>query len=725
MNKFFKYFPVLLIIPALGFSQSDTKKITLEDIFVKRVFSVSGFEQEKHLSDGEHYAKYDDDDNIVTAGYTDGETVNTILTAQYIKDNIEGTVSDYTFSKDEKKILISANQKPIYRRSYEADYYVYDIESKSVKKVNDDRKVEMALLSPDGNYVSYIFENNLFIKNIALNEITQITKDGKRNDIINGMPDWVYEEEFGMPRAYFWSDDSKKIAFIRFDESNVKQYTLQDYNKENYPEVITYKYPKAGEDNSKTGVFVYDIPSANIAQAELGSDSDIYIPRICWTKDSELLSITRMNRLQNKLDILLWDLQANTCKLILTEESNTYVDENYDLTFLADNSFLRLSQQDGYRHIYRYDIKGSLVKQITIGKWEVNNIAGVDEKNQTLFYISDEPSVIDKAVYSINFDGSGKKLISKEHGNTMADFSKGCRYYLSIYSDANSPYEFSIKSSSDGKTVRMLDDNKKVLDKMHEYGFVKKEFFKFKTSSGTELNGYIMKPDKIKDGEKLPVLMTVYGGPGSQQVLNAFSSFDYIWHQYICQHGYIIACVDNRGTGGRGEEFEKCTYLKLGEYELEDQIEAAKYLGSIPYVDKNRIGMWGWSFGGYMSTLCITKGADYFSTAIAVAPVTDWRYYDNIYTERYMRKPSENEEGYKAYSPLYYTDLIKGKFLLVHGLEDDNVHPQNSFQLINELVKSNKQFEMQVYTNKNHNITGGNTRFHLFTKLSDFIFRNL
>jgi dipeptidyl-peptidase-4 len=725
MNKFFKYFLVLLIIPAVCFSQSDTKKITLEDIFVKRVFAISGFEQEKHLNDGEHYAKYDEDDNIVTAGYKDGETVNTILTAEYIKDNIEGTVSDYTFSKDEKKILISANQKPIYRRSYEADYYVYDIDSKSIKKVNDERKVEMALLSPDGNCVSYIFENNLFIKNLALNEITQITKDGKRNEIINGMPDWVYEEEFGMSRAYFWSDDSKKIAFIRFDESNVKQYTLQDYNKENYPDVITYKYPKAGEDNSKIGVFVFDIPSANIMQADLGSDSDIYIPRICWTKDTELLTITRMNRLQNKIDIMLWDLLANTNRIILTEESKTYIDENYDLTFLPDNSFLRLSQQDGYRHIYRYDINGSLLKQITSGKWEVNSIAGIDDKNQTLFYISDEPSVIDKAVYSINFDGSGKKLVSKEHGNTMADFSKGCRYYLSVYSDANSPYEFSIKSSSDGKTVRMLDDNKKVLDKMHEYGFVKKEFFKFKTSSGTELNGYIMKPEKIKDGEKLPVLMMVYGGPGSQQVLNAFSSFDYIWHQYICQHGYIIACVDNRGTGGRGEEFEKCTYLKLGEYELADQIEAAKFLGSLPYVDKNRIGMWGWSFGGYMSTLCITKGADYFSTAIAVAPVTDWRYYDNIYTERYMRKPSENEEGYKAYSPLYFTDLIKGKFLLVHGLEDDNVHPQNSFQLINELVKSNKQFEMQVYTNKNHNITGGNTRFHLFTKLSDFIFRNL
>jgi dipeptidyl-peptidase-4 len=725
MNKFFTYILLLLIIPIIGYSQTEKKQITLEDIFVKKTFAMSGFEQAKHMNDGKHYSRFDDDGNIVLVNYKDGETEKIIVSEETLKNSIDGSVSDYTFSKDEQKILITANVRHIYRRSYESDYYVYDINSETFTKVNDSNKVEAASLSPDGNSVSYVYENNLFVKELNNGKIVQVTSDGKRNKIINGMPDWVYEEEFSLPRAYFWSDDSKKIAYIKFDESQVKEYVLQEYNKNNYPEVISYKYPKAGEDNSKIGVYVYNLITTKTLQADLGKDTDIYIPRINWANNSDILSIVRLNRLQNRFDVLMWNTEDGTNKLILTEESKTYIDENYDLTFLEDNSFLRLSQQDGFRHIYRYDINGKLIKQITSGRWEVSGILATDEKNQILYYSSDEPSVIDRSVYSIGFDGSNKKLVSPEHGFTIADFSKGCRYYMSIYSDANAPYSISINSSEDGSIIRMIEDNKKVSDKMKEYGFVRKEFFKFKTSDGTELNGYMMKPSDMQAGKKYPVLMNVYGGPGSQQVLNTYSSFDMLWFEYLCSKGYVIACVDNRGTGGRGADFKNCTYMKLGEYELADQIEAAKYLGSLPFIDKDRIGIWGWSFGGYMSTLCITRGADYFSTAVAVAPVTDWRYYDNIYTERYMRKPADNEEGYKAYSPLYYADSLRGKYLLIHGSEDDNVHPQNTFQLISELVKANKQFEMQIYTNKNHNITGGNTRYHLFTRITDFLLKNL
>ena len=576
MNKYFRYILIFLIIPVALFSQTEIKKITLEDIFLNRTFAMTGFEQAKHMNDGEHYSKFDDDGNIVIVKYSDGEEKDIVINAEYITENIEGMAMDYTFSKDEKKILITANIKPIYRRSYESDYYLYDIESKSISKVNTNGKVEAASLSPDGNLVSYVYENNLFIKILGTGENIQITSDGKRNEIINGLPDWVYEEEFSLPRAYFWSGDSKKIAYIKFDESKVKEYTLQDYNKNNYPEVVKYKYPKAGEDNSKIGVFVYDLETANTLQAVLGSDTDIYIPRIKWTNNPDLLSIVRLNRLQNKFDVLLWNLKDNSSNLIFTEESKTYIDEFYDLTFLEDNSFLKLSQQSGYRHIYRYDINGKLINQITNGRWEVGGISAIDEKNQKIFYISDEPSVLDRAVYSIKFDGSNKKLISNEHGYTIPNFSKGCKYYISNYSDANSPYVISVNSADDGSIVRIREDNKDLKAKMEEYGFVKKEFFTFKTSNGTELNGYMIKPSKIKDGEKLPVLMEVYGGPGSQLVLNTYSGFYLNWYEYLCQQGYIIACVDNRGTGGRGADFETCTYMKVGEYELEEQIEASK-----------------------------------------------------------------------------------------------------------------------------------------------------
>lgn len=725
MSKFYRFLLLIILISNIGISQSDFQKITLEDIFVKKTFTVKGYEQAKHLNDGENYSKFDKDGNIISVNYVTGEKNLDILSEEYLKNNIEGSADDYEMSSDEKKILITANITPIYRRSYQSDYYIYDIETKEISKVNTDEKVEVASLSPDSRYVSYIFKNNLYIKDLSTNEIKQITSDGKYNEIINGMPDWVYEEEFAMSRAYFWSGDSKKIAYIKFNESNVKEYTLEQYNNENYPEIIKYKYPKAGEDNSAVGVYVYDISSGVTTQANLGSDTDIYIPRIKWTSENDLLSIVRMNRLQNKFEILLYNTSIDSTKLILTEESKTYIDENYNLSFLKDNSFLRLSQQYGFRHIFRYDINGKLIKQITKGNWEVSDISYIDEENQIIYYRSDETSPLDMALYYIGFDGDNKTLISSPKGYTNANFSKGGKYFLSLYSDANTPPILSLNNARDGKTIRVIEDNKKLSEAMKEYGFVKKEFFKFKTEDGTELNGYMIKPSNIKEGEKLPVLMYVYGGPGSQQVLNAFSPFDLFWFQYLCQNGYIIACVDNRGTGGRGEAFEKCTYLKLGEYELSDQIEAAKYLGKLSNVDKKRIGVWGWSYGGYMSSLCITKGADYFSTAIAVAPVTDWRYYDNIYTERYMRKPKDNEEGYKAYSPIYFTDSLKGKFLLVHGTEDDNVHTQNSYQLIDKLVKSNKQFEMQLYTNKNHNITGGNTRYHLFRRLSDFLFKNL
>ncbi|MDG2330659.1 MAG: DPP IV N-terminal domain-containing protein, partial [Flavobacteriales bacterium] len=641
--------------------------------------------------------------------------------------------NDYQFNADETKILLATEQESIYRHSTKAYYYVYDIETKKMAELSESSKGKqrLAQFAPLGNKIAFVRENNIFITNLDEKQEIQITSGGKMNEMIFGATDWVYEEEFSFDNGLYWSPDGRKIAYYYFDESKVKQFQLAMYDGL-YPSQYEFKYPKAGEDNSVVQVFVYELSSKRTSAFDTGIDTDIYLPRIKWTNDPDVLMVTRMNRLQNKLELMIGDFDEtrpnNTgvrTKVIYSEESETYIDITDNLTFLSDNkSFLWSSEKDGYNHLYRINLKDGSSSQLTSGKWDVTELVGVDEENKLIYYLSAEESPMERDLFTIKLNGSSKNKISTRKGQNEVAFSKGFKYYINYHSDANSPYYITLNNST-GEELKTLKDNQRVKDAMKQYGFVEKEFIKIKTKEGIELNAYMMKPQEFKETHQHPVFMHVYGGPGINTVHDAWGGQNFAWFQLLTQKGYIVVSVDARGTGYRGRDFKHCTYLQLGKYETEDQIAAAKWLGDLPYVDKNRIGIFGWSYGGYMSSLCITKGVGTFKSAIAVAPVTNWRYYDNIYTERFMRTPQENGENYDVNSPINHIAELQGNYLLVHGSADDNVHYQNTMEMINALVNANKQFDLFIYPNKNHGIYGGNTRLHLYNKMTNFILDNL
>lgn len=720
---------LLLIVLTLSlFSglSAQEKEITLESIYLKPEFLPSGAGEFNSMKDGKYYSSLDDDLNVNVYDYETDSLKTTLMAGADFKSAVNNdkiVIRDYKFSDDETKILISTDIQRIYRTSIIANYYVWDIKNKVLTKITKDSKAQLAEFSPDGNKVLYVSNNNVFLYDFLSSSVKQITNDGKKNFIINGTSDWVYEEELGLTKAYSWSADSKKLAFMKFDESKVKEMDLTFYG-ELYPTQSAYKYPKAGEDNSIVTVWVYDLNDSKTTKVDVGENADQYIARIEFTNDVNTLSVFRLNRLQNKLDILYADASSGKSRTVFSEENKYYISGPYDLTFLKDGKFLRISDRDGYAQIYLHDKDGKIKNQITSGQTEVSELKGVDEENGKVYYTAFSKDGLNKDVFIINLDGSDKKQLTFKDGFNNAAFSSGFKYYVTSFSDANTPGYYELHRK-DGTLVKVLNDNKDLVEKMKDYSFTSKDFFKFNTSDGVELNGWIMKPKNFDANKKYPVLMYVYGGPGSQSVTNTFGYFDYVWYQMLCQKGYIVACVDGRGTGARGSEFEKQVYGKMGKFELNDQIEGAKYFASLPYVDKDRIGIWGWSFGGYMSALCITAGADYFKTAVAVAPVTNFRYYDNIYTERYLGLPKDNASGYDDNSPITYADKLKGNLLLVHGSSDDNVHFQNSMEFVNALIKANKQFEMQVYPNRNHNISGGNTRYHLFKRITEYLLRNL
>ena len=590
----------------------------------------------------------------------------------------------------------------------------------------------MATFSPDGTKVAFVRQNNLFYTDLTSGSETQITSDGKFNYIINGAPDWVYEEEFEYNKAFEWSPDGQYLAWVRFDESLVPQFSMTmfqgqepalDQNKI-YPGVTTFKYPKAGEPNSVVSVHTYNLASAREKTMDIGTETDLYIPRIRFTQDPNQLVIFRLNRLQNKLELLTASVSTGKTQVLLTETNKFYLDENYfdDIKFLDDKlHFTMRSERDGYAHIYLYDMQGKMVTQVTKGNFDVTALNGCDVKNQFIYYTSAEPTPYQREVYSIKWDGTGKKKLSVNTGANTAKFSEGFRYYTITTSNIKTPSSTALYNSK-GEMVRLLDDSKVLVEKLKDYKFGYREFFNFNTSEKVNLNGWMLKPVNFDPAKKYPVFMTQYSGPDSQSALDAW---DLGWEDYLAQLGYIVVCVDGRGTGGRGEAFRKITYLQLGKYETIDQIEAAKYLGSLTYVDATRIGIWGWSFGGYISASCMVKGEGVFKTGIAVAPVTNWRFYDNIYTERFMRTPQENPEGYDQNSPLNFAENFKGNFLVCHGTADDNVHVQNTLEFTERLVQANKQFEMQLYTNRNHGIYGGNTSYHLYTRMTNFILEKL
>ncbi len=713
-------------------AQNAKKQITLRDIWTYYKFYPKMVRGMEPLSNGKEFAVIEHN-NVVVYDYKTGDSVTTLI---YGKDLVpEGkekpvTLRGYSVSNDETRFIIPTQTEPIYRHSTVSYNYVWDKNKKTLLPLSDKGKQRLADFSPDGNLIAFVRNNNIFIKNLSDGEEKQITFDGKKNAVINGTCDWVYEEEFSFTKAFFWSPDGKKIAFYRFDESNVKEYSLTFYGKL-YPEHYTYKYPKAGEDNSVVEIYVYDLASGNTVKMDVGPETDQYIPRIKWTRDANTLAIERLNRLQNHLDILLADASTGKSRTVYSEDNKWYIDITDDLTFLPDGKhFIITSEKDGYNHIYLYDMEGNEVRQLTKGKWDVTKVYGYDAVKRRIFYQSAETSPLQRDIYYVTLKGKRKK-ISQRRGTNDAAFNTDFSYYVNTFTAANTPPVITVNDAT-GKELRVLEDNAEFVKRMNKYDLSKKEFFTIQSpafvlpdSSRTALNAWMIKPPHFDPGKKYPLLMYVYGGPGSQTVQDSWGWMNYFWFQMLAEQGIVVVSVDNRGTGARGQLFKKMTYEQLGKYEIADQMEAARILGTYDYIDSSRIAMFGWSYGGFMSTLAITKGADLFSTAVAVAPVTNWRYYDNIYTERYMRKPQDNPDGYDNNSPINFVDKIKGNYLLCFGSADDNVHPQNSMDLITALVKADKQFDMMVYPNKNHGIYGGNTRYHLYKKMTDFLLNHL
>jgi len=714
-----------LLIP--GYLLSQEKEITLKDIFGSRQFYPQGVYGLTPMNDGETYS-LQIGDSVNLYAFETGDYMKTLAFTKELLvegDTTPIALSDYTFSKDEKKLLIATETDYIYRYSSASEFYIWDIEKKKLNRLSLGGKQRLANFSPDASKVAFVRDNNLIVTDLDKNTEVQVTTDGKQNEIINGTTDWVYEEEFAITQGFEWSPDGNRIAFYRFDESKVPEFTMMEWG-DLYPKETRFKYPKAGEVNSLVIVNIYDINTQQIVPVDLGPETDQYIPRIIWTKDPGKLIVLRLNRLQNQLDVLLVDASSGKSELVYREDNLYYIEESHydNFIFIDNNRYLMTSERSGYYHIYLNTLdRTSKFVQLTSGNWDVTDVYGYDEASGLVWFGAASSSPINRELWTVDLKGKMKQ-VSTETGTHRPQFSSSYKYFVDNFSDANTPAVYTVNKAN-GKAIRTIEGNLALRKKMEDYHFSKKEFFTFKTSEGVELNGWKILPPGFDPNKKYPVFMTVYGGPGSQTVTNAFSPGDFTWYQMLAQKGYIIASVDNRGTGARGQEFKKMTYKELGKYETIDQIEAAKYFASQAYVDSTRIGIWGWSYGGYMSTLCITKGADVFSLAIAVAPVTNWRYYDNIYTERFMRKPQDNAAGYDENSPINHVDKLKGKYLVIHGTGDDNVHVQNTMDLITALNKANKQYSMFLYPNKNHGIYGGNTRMHLYTLMTDFILENL
>jgi dipeptidyl-peptidase-4 len=705
-------------------SQSRGKEIKLEDIYSNRIFSVESVNGIVSMKSGEKYTTLENYREIIQWDYKTGKPSDTILSLLKHSTEIK-YIYDYTLNATEDKILISTNIEPIYRHSFKADYFIYDLKTKKAKPLSGKGQQQLADFSPDGKFVAFFMENNLYLKDLLTDAEIQITFDGKKNEIINGAPDWVYEEEFGFNKGFEWSPDGKNVAYMKFDERKVKTYSLTYYDNL-YPTIYEYKYPKAGEENSVVSVHFYNIDSKQTITADVGKESNQYIPRIKWTEDPSKLAIIRLNRLQNKVDVLLSDVASGSSSVLFSETNKWYISEVNDkyINFLPDKlHFIVSSERDGYTHLYLYNMSGMLVRQLTSGSYDVVDYLGYSQAAKTVFYSSCESSPLQKAVYSQKLDGSGKVRLTPDAGTNKADFNSTFTYFINTYSNANTPPVVTLFNSK-GKALRILEQNFMLNRNIKEYNFGKKEFFEFNNSEGVTLMGYLIKPVNFDSSKKYPLFMFVYGGPESQEVTDEWDS-SIPWFQMLAQKGYIVACVDNRGTNNRGEAFRKATYMQLGKLETQDQISAANYLGAQSYIDKNRIGIFGWSYGGYMSSLCLTRSNGLFKVGIAVAPVTNWRYYDNIYTERFMRTPQENPSGYDDNSPINYAAGLKGKFLLIHGSGDDNVHVQNTMDFAEKLIQAKKQFDLMIYPDKNHGIYGGNTRIQLYTKMTDFILSNL
>ena len=733
MKKLFVLCFLLAFISGIQAQQ----KVSLEDV-AKGTYRAENIYGIKPMLDGNYYTQISaDKKRIVKYSFKTGKEVATVFDVNTARECNFKEFDDYIMSPDEKLILIQTETKPIYRRSFTAVYYIYNVQNNKLEPLSNNGPQQAPLFSPDGFQIAFVRNNNIYLVKLLFgNSESQVTKDGEFNKVLNGIPDWVYEEEFGFNRAFEFSADSKMIAYIRFDESKVPMYSFPWYKglapekKEytTYPGEYRYKYPKAGEVNSTVTVHTYDIKSHVTRQMDLPLDADGYIPRIKFTSNPEKLAIMTLNRHQDRFDLYMANPRSGLCKLTIRENAPQYIKEQAysNIAFYPENIVL-MSERDGYNHLYLYTIGGNLVKQITKGKFEVKDFLGWDRNRNIFYYSSNEESPLRSAVYKIDAKGKKTKL-SVRTGTNTAIFNSTLTYYINKFSNLSTPTLITVNDNK-GKELATLMNNAKLKKQVAGLNMPTKEFFKFKTTEGVELNGWMMKPANFDPNKKYPVIMHQYSGPGSQEVLDNWGVGSFrdggMFEAYMCDKGYIMVCVDGRGTGGRGAEFEKCTYMFLGVKESHDQVEAARYLSGLPYIDGSRIGIWGWSFGGYNTLMSMSEGTPIFKAGVAIAPPTDWRFYDSVYTERFMRTPKENGDGYQAGSAIQRAPKLHGKLLLIHGSADDNVHFQNSAEYSEALVQAGIQFDMQVYTNRNHSITGGNTRIHLMNRVAGFFIQNL
>ena len=719
----FIYFLFVFLTYSSTLLYAQNKEITLEEIWGGE-FRQERMQSLQSLKDGKSYIVQDHDGasqdmKVDIYSYKTGEKTGTLVSSK----SIPGLDMFQTFqlSTDETQLILGTEVESIFRRSSQGIYYVYDLSSKSLSKIDED-KIQSPTFSPKGGKVAYVKNNNIYSYFISTGETTQITSDGKKNEVINGVTDWVYEEEFAFVRAFEWGPNGNQMAFLRFDESEVPEFSMDlygTYGQSLYPSQDVFKYPKAGEDNAKVSLHLFDFGDNSTSKIDLGEYE--YLPRLKWTADENLFSVQSLNRHQNELKVYLVDIKTNEAKLTLTEKDPAYVDVTDDLTFLNNNSFIWTSEKDGWKHIYHYAQDGSLINQVTSGAWEVTNFYGFDDRSGRIYFQSTENGSVNRDVYSVLANGKNKLRLTTKTGTNSADFSADFTYFVNTFTNTATPAVYTLHKASNGELLREIKDNKALLNTLEAYNLSDKELSTIEVN-GNELNMWMIKPPNFNPENEYPILMFQYSGPGSQSVSNSFFGTNDYWYQMLAQQGYIVACVDGRGTGYKGRDFKKVTQKELGKYELEDQISAAKLLGEKPFINKDRIGIWGWSYGGFMSSNAIFQANDVFKAAIAVAPVTSWRFYDTVYTERYMTTPQENASGYDENSPITHVDEFNsGNYLLVHGSADDNVHVQNTMQLIEALVQANKQFDWRIYPDKNHGIYGGNTRLHLYTLMTNFI----
>ena len=703
------------------------ENITIEELWKNYSFSQRNFGKIKVLKNSDSFTRLESNkelQQIVKYSFTTGKKELIIFDSQKFK--LKNRISSYKFSHQENYLIIETDREGIYRYSYRSKCLLYDIQNDKIYDVFDE-KIQNLSFSPDEKFVSFTFENNIYINEIQnilkgeINSFKKITSDGKNNSIINGSSDWVYEEEFGLVQAYQWSPDGKKIAYLKFDEENVNTFSMDIFKGQLYPSSKTFKYPKAGEDNSVVNLYIHDLEENKTKFIYTEKDYE-YIPRFFWTFTSNKLVFYGLNRLQNNLDFIVLNYENLQTEILFSENDSCYIEIKNELEFFNENHFIWISEKDGYYHAYLKNLEG-FESQLTKGNWEIKEIYGFDSDLMKLYYSSNEEGTETQSLFSLDIEYDFKEKISTKLGFNDAVFSHSLKNYINYYSNANQPNQISL-NKADGSEIMIFENNQILIDKLNKYKLNKKEFFKIQTDN-TELDAWIIKPTNFDENKKYPVMMFVYGGPGSKEVLDKWEGNDFLWHQYLSQNGIIIVSVDNRGTGGKGASFRKVTYKNLGKYETIDIVDAAKFLSKFNYVDEKRIGIQGWSYGGYLSSLAITKGSSIFDLSVAIAPVTNWRFYDNIYTERYMSKPVLNSDGYDQNSPINFVSNLRGKYLLVHGTADDNVHVQNTYEMVSALVNENKEFELFIYPDKNHGIYGGNTRFHLYNKITNFILENL